>query len=415
MKTKDSIKYALTTTFREKKNFYFILILMICTVVLIGTLTFKKLFSYDLENDSYNNLLYRKLIVSPKDIHGVEYDYHYEKLYDIKHVQEIYNMRYDSIGLNVKKYKNNIYNGKIEVLYGTKNTLPKEIIGKGFEENDSGVAICAKNFYPSINSYEKINLETKFLDGKELIGTSFKIDEPIYERINGKLHESDETYSKEYKIIGVYDTSKTKDATYSCYISGEDARELYDTTSKVLNMNTLSPEIVVVDKNENIDYVITEIGKLGFRAERQIVINKSLLSNIKIISLFIVVVTIIVITLLTISYVKKKSLDDSFEIGLLKSLGFKIKDIQKISFYQIIVLIIFSFLLGCIVFEITFILLNTIFKNYLIYNNYMLKLFITPFVISMLIIIILPTLVNYLYTKKKIKDSSISLLHGEQL
>lgn len=419
MKTKDSIKYASTTTFREKKNFYFVIILMICTVVLIGTLTFKKLFFESLNNSFENDVIYRKLIVAPSNKeyteHGPNYDYHYEKIYNIKHVQEIYNMNYDLVDQISKTFVTTEKNGYVELLFGTKNTIPKDIIGERLDMQDTGVAICAKNFYPSIKPDEKIDSKTKFLDGESLIGSKFIIERPIYERVGGKLKESEEIYSKEYRIIGTFDTAKTGELTSSCYISGKDMKELYDTTSSVLNVDSMAPEIVVIDNRDNLDYVITEISKLGFRVETQVTINHSLISNMRVICFLIMLVVIAVISLLTMSYVKKKNLDDSFEIGLLKSIGYKRGDILKISFYQMVCLVILSILCGTIIFESIYVGITIIFKNYIIYNNYIVKQFVSPFVVTIVIISILPTLINYFYTKNKIKNSSITLLRGDNL
>ena len=109
MKIKEIIKYALTKNIREKKNIYFGLILMICTIIALGSLSFRNWYFFMLERGYDKDPLYRTLIISPniKEYIANEgnFEYDIDKLKKIEHVIDIYDMNYSMFDLEINYFK----------------------------------------------------------------------------------------------------------------------------------------------------------------------------------------------------------------------------------------------------------------------------------------------------------------------
>ncbi len=141
MKIKEIIKYALTKNIREKKNIYFGLILMICTIIALGSLSFRNWYFFMLERGYDKDPLYRTLIISPniKEYIANEgnFEYDIDKLKKIEHVIDIYDMNYSMFDLEINYFKELGYDGMVEFVYGSKYMLPQNIIGRTFSDDDT--------------------------------------------------------------------------------------------------------------------------------------------------------------------------------------------------------------------------------------------------------------------------------------
>ena len=97
MKIKEIIKYAFKKTRREKRNIYFIAVLIMCTMVSIGTLTFRNMYFEKLERSIINDPLYRSITLGPdkgdyfKDMENYQFDV--EQILNVNHVVDAYDMR----------------------------------------------------------------------------------------------------------------------------------------------------------------------------------------------------------------------------------------------------------------------------------------------------------------------------------
>lgn len=418
MKTADSLKYSLLKISRNKKNIYFIFLLIISTLILLLTLTFHTFYFRNLD-DSFNKNIYSKsLAVFPntEDLikYGVDYDYNFEQILNIKHVLEIYNSSHGVADVEVLKYKNNVYNGIVSLVYGSINTLPKNIIGKTINENDTGVAICPTLFYPGYAS-SLYNNDQKYIDGKEILNTSFDVDLDIWTQVDGKIKKTGEQYKKTFKITGLYETKETLMTPNTCYISAKDIIELSTTILGDSNARSLSGTVVIVDSRENIDYVMKEISNLGFMVETQSGIDDGLIATIKIICWGIVGIVILALTMLSILYVKKKVINNSVDIGLLKTIGFRNGEIKKINTFQILYISFVSYIIGLVIFEIIIIFINIFYKNFLIYNNVIIYKSFTSYIVAFSIILLIPVIIDYLFINKKVNENTVILIKGKKI
>ena len=417
MKLKDSINYAFTKAIRNKKNIYFIIILMICAVLLLGSLYYKTIFIKLNQKYNDNNVLYRNILISPNQdelydhYYDKNYDYGYNKVLEINHVQEIYNLKYNAFEIKSPTFKNNNYSGVIELLYGSEYSLPKKIIGKSFKSTDTGVAICPKNFYPSQLSNINFNSKNIFLQHKDLINKTFEIENNIYSLIDGKATIAGK-YNKSYKIIGLYDTTENGNMIFNCYISGNDIKELYDKTFSAIEGDGLVSYVVTVDNAKNVDYVMKEIAKLGFRVDLQVERDETYINNIQLICNLISFLTAIAITIITALYIKKRNVNNFYEVGIMKAIGYKHKDIQLTNMFQILLMSILSTILGIIIFEILYIIIRIYFKNYFIIKGLELAHYIVPYLITSLVVLIIPLVTNYIFSFKLLQKSTITILKG---
>lgn len=413
MKLKDCIKFTLIKVFRNSKNCYLIIVLMVCSLLFLGANTFRNIYFQNREYDFENLISYRKMLVFPsqeehlKHYQDPNYDYGLEKVLDIDHVLELYDLNQDLLLIKSEQFFSDKHSGEFEFAYGSKFTLPSVTLGKNISETDTGVAICPMLFYPSLENKGVVK-KTDYLKD-EIIGKIFTIKEQIYKNIDGKLTPSG-MYEKDYKIVGLYDSQKSKDLHSTCYISSKDMSELYDTTFKDVFLNNSLGKLIVVDKFQNVDKVAKEIVNMGFRVEPQIVENESIITSVNLICIILCVISIITIIFISYLYIKKKNNNDSFSIGILKSLGFNNNQIQAIIFFETLWLTLISLLIGYVLFEIVYYMATLMCEDYLIYSNFLLYKYSMAHIYIIPIIIIFPLLINYFMVHLVLKKKSSDLV-----
>ncbi|MCX4253724.1 MAG: FtsX-like permease family protein [Bacilli bacterium] len=408
MKLRDSMTYTLKKVTRKNKNIYFIIILTISTIAIIGALYYRTTFLNRLRidlTDSFHN----------RGIMAFKYDNpNYTEILNILHVTEIYDFHYHYSYTFSPTFKNSKYTGNLEFIYGSKNTLPRNIEGNVFDKNDTGVAICPKYFYPShiqnINYFDP-NL---FLSKNDILNTTFTIKVPKLIRVDGKSIENG-YYIKDFKIIGTYDQLESDNSANTCYVSGRDAKEIFEQTTAALNEENVPTMVVAIDDKANLKKVNNELIKMGYNTNRFSFVESITSLNIKFLSNITILITIAGIIIFTILYVNKKTIDNNQEIGTLKSLGFKSKDIQTINLIEMICITMISYIIGLLIIGLGFIIINTILKNYLIINHIIIYHSTIPYLIALAIIIIIPIIINYFYTYRASKKKAIENLKEETL
>ena len=222
-----------------------------------------------------NDLLYRNILLAPVDKYGKQIQ-DIESLIKIDHIVDIHDIKYDSIDLYAKEYKNKNHEGIIEFSYGVESI--KSIIGKS--KISSGELICSKNFYPSF----ELAKNRKFFYNEEILNKSITIEEPIYRRVSGKYKDTKMKYVKTFKVAGLYDPVVTGSTLNTCYATNEDMKEIYDTLYIDLNPDSLTSYVVTVDKYENVKEVIKNLKNRNYVVNTQVVNDSTLYNKIKEIS-----------------------------------------------------------------------------------------------------------------------------------
>ena len=401
MKLKDSINYTLIKVKRNKKNIFFILILAICTTTIIGALYYKETFLRSVDHSITKNLKSRSVTVTyPEENHD------YSSILNIEHIEEIYNFKYHHSYAISDDFKNAKYSGDITLKYGSENMLPKNITGKKITSNDTGVAICPKYFYPSDSN--KINyFDSKlFLTNADILNKNFSIKIKKTALINEERVETG-IYTKNFKIIGTYDPLETDDTLNTCYISTKDMIEIYNETKADLNISLYQTMYLIIDDIENVQQIQSNLIKNGYLVDSVFLLNLDEIINIKDLANLIIIIAIFTIVLLTILYINKRNINNLHKIGVLKSLGFKNKEIEVLNINETLWITLFSFLIGLVFIEMIILIISIFFKNYLIYNYLTIKHSIKPYLITFILIVIIPLITNIVlnYKNKKKKKA----------
>ncbi len=418
MKIKEIIKYAFKKTRREKRNIYFIAVLIMCTMVSIGTLTFRNMYFEKLERSIINDPLYRSITLGPdkgdyfKDMENYQFDV--EQILNVNHVVDAYDMRYFSYIYEVEEFKNLGYDGNVEFVYGSEYMLPNDIIGEKFSENDTGVAICSNNFYPDNSKVELFSQGDIFIDENELLNTTFQINEDIYRRVDGEYVTTGEKYTKEFKIIGVFDSNASEESLGTCYLSPRDMQDIYNSLKSDLNPDLLYSYAVVVDEQANLSDVVDEFKNLGYRVSLQTQLNYEYINTIQLVCNLLITVCIVVTIIMTVGYIKKKVMNNAFEIGLLKSFGYKRYVIEMINIFQVLCLSFSGFVIGVVLFEVLILFINIFFKNYLIFKHIEITQNIINIIIPGIIICFISMVITYVMVWIAMKKNAIGILKSDQ-
>ena len=127
----------------------------------------------------------------------------------------------------------------------------------------------------------------------------------------------------------------------------------------------------------------------------------------------IVAVVIVVTIVLTIAYVKKKILNDSYDIGLLKALGYQKNDILKINVAQIIMIALVGYVIGFFIFELVYWFVSRYFYGYIVWNSFIIKHYLIGYIVALVIVLTVPAIVDIVLIKNRIKRNAISIIKSE--
>lgn len=420
MKLSDSIKYSFLKTIRDKKNIYFVIILVICCLLATGAISFSTAFFSELKRSENSNISSRSLFATPKinDISKAK-EFMDENISKLEQMEQVLETTQDigMVYVTVDQFKSPIHSGGIELIRGSENTLPQNVIGDKFTSDDTGVAICPINFFPgNMVNYPKGEKDI-FINGYDILNRTFEASVEIYDVVDKKVVEKGK-YKKNFKVIGLYNPDETSNWLFQCFVPSKDIAEIYySSMGKLFNTESLPSINVLVDKYENLENVKKEMIKMGFEVDYSIEYDTSFHNSIKYTCALIVFLAIICVIFITTLYIKKRNTNSSYELGILKSLGYPDRDITTINTFQIVLMSIISYLISTMIFITVTMLIRTIFKNYLIYtqHSYYLNQYLTTYLISLVIILILPMISSVIYTRKIINNKANYIIRNDNL
>ena len=244
MKTKFYLKNLSVKILRDRNNIFFILLLVISTIMLIGSMTFKNNIDYYIEENINKNIEFRTIQVSNKKDKS---DFGKNELLNIEHVQDVYNSLYGTFSID-SDFASEKLNGKITPMYLPKSTTIHSLVGSKFEENDKEVAIIPKNFYPDSSVYNFKIDEKNIIDGESLIGKKFTVTYYTKKFENMRVID-DKKITKTFTIIGVYDNKEMMNFNNEIFIPEKDLNEI---------SRARTPQ------NDNPDIIISQFDDYGF-------------------------------------------------------------------------------------------------------------------------------------------------------
>ena len=388
MKINDYLFYDFKKIFRNKKNISYIVIISFCSLILLVALTF------------YSNVLnYVKIVtIGDRDFRTLSLpvcDTSIEEISKIDHVQTIYNSKYNVISSYESSFKTDNLDGGINLMYSDNTLQPSIVKGRNILENERNVAICPIEFFPDskVNEYK--------IDKNYVISYENLIDKTFFVKFRNKSSNKDIT--KEFKIIGFYDTKNEIRFNNDCYISKDDIKEISDFVNP-LEKDTLYATSVVVDDTKNIEFVKNEIKKLGIVSDDYTIetvagFDTGLISLIRVSCLVLLNVILVVTFFLAISYMKKRVIDENKNIDVMKFMGFTKKDLNNLFLIQNIIMNLIAYIIGFVAFLIIYIII----KNTLLYaiNYSIINISINLFPILLSFVVIMSSsIIVILYIKE---------------
>ena len=414
-------KYHLKNLFikitRDKNNIFFIILLVISTIMLIGSITFNKNFNEYIEENINKNINFRVLSVSNKQD---EADLGKEELLSIEHVQDVYSSVYGTFLID-SNFANEDLDGKITPQYLPKSTVIHSLIGSQIGENDTGVAIIPKDFYPDNSVYE-YNINAKnIIDGESLIGKEFTITYYTRKFENMKF-VNDEKLTKTFTVIGVYDNKEFMNYNNDIFISQIDIDEI--AKAKIPKNDNPDIEItqiddcsfnVVVDSLENVESVTEKILEHNFsNVEPSMEIDEGVINTIKISCLVIAIISIAVIILIVLLYMRKKLIRESNYIGILRASGYTKTNVTIQYLFETIITSIITYIIGCILLILLCVILKNIVFNSFNYIGYNIRIFSTDFIIGFVILILTSSISSLYMIHMKLKSNIINLIESRE-
>ncbi len=417
MKVIDYLTIVKLNIFRDKKKKFLILIFALCTIISLLILSFRSNFFTYISNSITRNIGFRTLVV------GAEFEMKnngLDKLKTIEHVVDVYDSQMGFISIE-SSFKNEHFDGNITFLYGGKYSLPQNIVGSSLNEDDHSVAICPINFYPS-NSINDMQLDqTKILDGHQLLNKTFDATYYSY-KYEGQKIVKDKTFTKKFKIIGLYNNNEVMTLNNECYISPADLNEMIEMSE--IKTTTDIPDgeykeafgfMVIVDNLKNVERVSSALKEAGFvSVDLQNHIDNNLLKIITVSSNITVGLVLFTVLMMNASYIKKKVQNEAKIIGILRAGGYKNNNISWLYLIELFFTNLISYLLGLSIFMIIYLISkNTILKP-LYYLGVGVNISIIDLLISLLLIVIISMFISIYHIVKKTKCKITELIRSEE-
>lgn len=400
MKFNDMLKISLLNI-KSNKFKCLIYTLIILFLYLLLTITFSGTDSIFKFFDKYlnANYMFRTIVVNVDNNNREDIIENIEKakIKEVKKIFASYNSLISTLDIEESEIphisKSEISNASISA-YANYSELNYKITNGRDIINENEI-VCPSKFYPNIlhDSKDIINLN-EYLGKKINVSYSKK-----YFPIQGESKIL-KTYKESFILVGTYDIEDLLTDLDTCFISANVVKTINEKVTPVYEDKNIEEKtksdmdiVILVDKYENIDKVLSKIQKLGYTAQKQYEIDLELYllfkEILKYVCLGISIVSIIIVYL----FIKNILNECKDNIKLFKLIGYNNKKIKSIFILEYLILTLVAFILH--IFIIPFIYkfaLNIISQNpdlfvLKIYVNYIGSLIYTLFV-SLLVFII---------------------------
>lgn len=418
----DELKLSILLMVREKKKIFYVLLIFLISILSLLILNFNDNVGELMLKYLNNNIGFRTVNVMQRSNY-VENSGEESLLKDVneianmEHVIDVYQSDYREVVIRKSDFENDKLDGTITLKRAVEQTLPTIKAGKKIE--NEGVMVCPIAFYPNYNPLEIY--KDNIINGNDLLNNKYKVYFYNYVLDENKRPIENELLSYEFEVIGLYDNTETLDDNGVCYIHAEDLKKIID-AQKLENEKNSNISIdysidVVVDDINNVANVENELVNNGFEVLGTI--STFDIQTINIIRIVIIVVLFISISssfIISSLYIRKKMINEQKTIAILKTSGYLKKNIITIYVMQTLILNLIIYLLSIILFNISF---------YIIINRIPLltgidllmgkiKLRCLPYIISFVIVVIIPSIITLFGIKKMYKYDISKLSKGDK-
>lgn len=412
MKIRDYIFLATKNLSRRKKTIIVNSILIFIAVfVFITALSFSNSIKRNMDRAILKNISYRSIVVTgiPKsDAENVM-----NKVGQIENVIKVIPSEEYTTGEKIIKIGQYEYSGNLSIIGSDETTQPNIVKGRGIKAGEQNVCIIPKKFYTdyTVFNYDK----TKYIDGEELLGKKIEIEYYSYDESSDDVKIKDR-YTKEFEVIGIYNAEENAIEANTAFVSYADLEEIIKNRedNTIRNPNVIysnnSSIIAIVDNSLNVETALLEIQNLGYRAIVRSVANIQLVNIINIVTI-IVSTFLIVIAVINIAGSSIKSIyERKYEIGMMKAIGYKNKEISRILFTENLIISIGAYVLALIVSILSMqIMRKKIFEKFYELDNMGIKMDFKICLIALVVAIIVPTISSLICGKKVFRETPVSL------
>lgn len=418
----DELKLSILLMVREKKKIFYVLLIFLISILSLLILNFNDNVGELMLKYLNNNIGFRTVNVMQRSNY-VENSGEESLLKDVneianmEHVIDVYQSDYREVVIRKSDFESDKLDGTITLKRAVEQTLPTIKAGKKIE--NEGVMVCPIAFYPNYNPLEIY--KDNIINGNDLLNNKYKVYFYNYVLDENKRPIENELLSYEFEVIGLYDNTETLDDSGVCYIHAEDLKKIID-AQKLENEKNSNISIdysidVVVDDINNVTNVENELENNGFEVLGTI--STFDIQTINIIRIVIIVVLFISISssfIISSLYIRKKMINEQKTIAILKTSGYLKKNIITIYVMQTLILNLIIYLLSIILFNISFyIIINRI--PLLIGIDLLMgkiKLRCLPYIISFVIVVIIPSIITLFGIKKMYKYDISKLSKGDK-
>lgn len=418
----DELKLSILLMVREKKKIFYVLLIFLISILSLLILNFNDNVGELMLKYLNNNIGFRTVNVMQRSNY-VENSGEESLLKDVneianmEHVIDVYQSDYREVVIRKSDFESDKLDGTITLKRAVEQTLPTIKAGKKIE--NEGVMVCPIAFYPNYNPLEIY--KDNIINGNDLLNNKYKVYFYNYVLDENKRPIENELLSYEFEVIGLYDNTETLDDNGVCYIHAEDLKKIID-AQKLENEKNSNISIdysidVVVDDINNVTNVENELENNGFEVLGTIsTFDIQTINIIRIVIIFVLFISISSSFIISSLYIRKKMINEQKTIAILKTSGYLKKNIITIYVMQTLILNLIIYLLSIILFNISFyIIINRI--PLLIGIDLLMgkiKLRCLPYIISFVIVVIIPSIITLFGIKKMYKYDISKLSKGDK-
>lgn len=410
MKLNDYIFLANKNLSRRKRTVIVNTILIsVSTIIFVLGLSFTRCFMNTVNKAILNNPSYRTIVVL--GVEENEQDNIIQKIKEDKNIAMVLREKEYNTYVELKNIGTESINKSVGLNGASESVSPQVISGRNIKNDDEDVCIIPKKlfFYSGREDFNKDD----YIDGENLIGKKIKIE---YHSRDDSREEINNIFYKELEIIGVYNADE--------YVM--DGNDLFVPFSIVNKIRTDIEENWIKDPNThysggnsiyaivnnslNVEESFERIQTLGYRSLIRSTTNTLIVVIINTI-VGIVVGVFVLIVLINITSSTIKSIDErKYEIGMLKAIGYKNKNIQIILLIENLIIGIRSYLVGLVfaIIGMKIMQIKIFEKNYDFYP-FNIKLNIVICLMASIIAVLVPIISTLFSSRRVYSKTAISL------
>lgn len=355
--------------FKKKSTILNIIFISLSFLIVLGINTYSDSAINYMENDVYNFIYFKSLEVNVRD--EDDRDKVIEDIEKLENVVLVSNFYSYNVILSSKDLSNKKMPGEVRMYVSNNDSLPKIIKGTNFPDDDGNFLICPSSLYATsdLNSLKTTSINDA-INMNDFLNKNISF---LYKSNNEKYN-----YDISFKVVGLYENNGYLDANV-CFTQENSLEEIainkyaddFDKEAGISNLEYQTSLFVQIDNLNNVEKTTNQIANLGYNSELNAIVLTSYFDNIRNTSqkLSVVVIILTLVLLLVINF--KQHSEDLRTYKLLLCLGYRKKDINKISIISHIIQMIVSLVISFIVFIIFYVIFKLVLNYYpYILNNW---------------------------------------------